>query len=95
MSIRRAPERAWCPDERTRDDAADAKAFANKLVGRFARAIQLGDRHDLLVRGNLEYAVRRRVDDPRAGAHVFGTEVVDDLRPGCGDIADDAATGQP
>ena len=69
-------------DERPRDDAADAEPIADELEGDLAAAIQLRDRHDVFVRGNLKHAVGRRVDDRRAGAHVLRAELVDDRRAG-------------
>ena len=95
VPIRRTGERARCSDERTRDHAPDAKPLAHQLVRNLAGAVQLRDRHDVFVSGNLEHAVGGRVDNQRAGAHVLGTEVIDDLGPRCGKVADDAAPGTP
>ena len=71
-------ERARRPDKRPRDHAADSPADAHQVERDCADAIQLRHRHDVLVRGNLEDAVGRRVDDRRSGAHVLGPELVDD-----------------
>ena len=56
-------------------------ADADEVVGDLADAIQLGNRHDVFVRGDLEDAVGRRVDDRPARLHVLGSELVDDRRP--------------
>ena len=93
VAVRGAREAPGRADERPRDDAADAEPLADQLVGDLAGAIQLGDRHDLFVRGDLEDAVGRRVDDQRAGAHVLGAELVDDLGAGRGLVAEHAAAG--
>ena len=93
VAVRRAREAPRRADERARDHAADAQPFANELVGDLAVAIELANRHDVLVRRDLEDAVGRRVDDRRAGPHVLGSELVDDLRPGSGLVAEHAAPG--
>ena len=43
---------------------------------------------DVFVRGDLEHAVGRRVDDRRAGPHVLGPELVDDRRAGRDRVAE-------
>src|SRR6266487_3044730 len=79
-AIRRAPERPLDADEGARDDAADTHPDTCKLEGDFAPAIQLGNRHDVFVRRDLEDTVGRRVHDWLAGAHVFGAQLLDDGR---------------
>ena len=54
-------------------------------------AIQLVDRDDFLVRGNLEHAVGGRVDDRLAARHVLPPELVDDRGAGGRLVAERAA----
>src|SRR5690242_14104684 len=54
---------------------------------RFANLVELPERDDFLVRGDLEDAVGGSVDDGRAGAHVLGSQFFDDLGAGRGFIA--------
>ena len=65
------------------------------LAGRAAGLVQLLERHRLLVGGDLEDAVGRRVDDPRAGALVLLPQPLDDLGARGGDVADHPAAGAP
>ena len=60
--------------------AAEADALHEHLVGDLALPVQFGDGDDVLVRGDLEHAVGRRVDDRRPGPHVLGPEFLDDHR---------------
>ena len=92
MAVGRALEVPRRADERPRDDAADAEPLADELVRDLTGAIQLGHRDDVFVRGDLEHAVGRRVDDERAGPHVLRAELVDDLRARRGLVAEDAAS---
>ena len=92
-AIRRPLEMARSANERAGDDAADAQPFAGQPVGDFARTIELRNRHDFLVRGDLKHAVGRRVHDPVAGLHVLGAELVDDHRARRGLVAEHAAAG--
>ena len=94
VAVRRPREMAGRADERPRDHAADAEPLADEPVGDLAVAIQLRDRHDVFVRGNLKHAVGRRVDDQRAGAHVLGAELVDDRGARRRLVAEHAAAGQ-
>src|SRR5205823_1799317 len=80
-------------DERTGDDASDSEALARQLVRDIARAIQLRNGDDVLVRGDLKYAVGRRVNDQRAGSQVLRAELVDDLRTRCSLVAEYASSG--
>src|SRR5580765_3618801 len=47
------------------------------------------------MRGNLEHAVSRRVDDRFPGLHVLDTELVDDRGTACGLVGKRAATNSP
>ena len=94
VAVRGARELPGRADERARDDAADAESLADQPVGDLAGAIELGHRHDVFVRGDLEHAVGRRVDDERAGPQVLGAELVDDRRAGRRLVAEHAAAGQ-
>ena len=82
-TVRRARERARLADERPRDDAARRPSprptSSNAIV---TDPVQLVDRDDRLVRGNLEHAVRRRVDDRRTRCACARAELVDDDRAG-------------
>ena len=86
-----ALERAGLADERARDHAARCRSSSHSSRAILADAIQLGERDDLLVRGDLEHAVGRGVDDRLAGAHVLGAELVEDLGAGGGLVAERAA----
>ena len=55
--------------------------------------VELLERDRLLVRGDLEDRVGRRVDDPLAGPLVLLAELLDDLRARRGLVAEHAAPG--
>ena len=57
-----APERARLPDEGAGDDAADVVLIGDE-ARRLADSVQLGQRDDLFVGGDLQHGVGRRVDD--------------------------------
>ena len=79
-------------DKRARDDASD-EIFADQHFSRdLADAIQLFERDHLFVRRDLKDAVRARIDDRFACAHVFIAEFLNDLRAACHDIAECTAT---
>ena len=88
VPIRGSPEVERRSGERTRDDAADAKALADETERDFADAVLLVDRDDVFVRRDLEHAVGRRVDDRLAGPHVLGAQALDDLGARGDDVAD-------
>ena len=88
-AVRGSLERSWSADERPGDDPADPEPLAYELVRDLAGAIQLRHGDDGFVGGDLEHAVCRRVHDERAGPHVLGAELVDDLRSGRRLVADD------
>ena len=62
--------------------------FANKVVADkhrarcFTHCIQICKGDHLLMRGNLEYAVRRSIDDRFSGAHMFIPKLLNDDRAG-------------
>ncbi len=58
-----------------------------------ADRVQLVGRDHVLVRGDLQHRVGRRVDDQVAGGHVLAAEVVDHRRAAVGAVAEDAAAG--
>ena len=58
-----------------------------------AAGVELLELNRLLVRGDLEDRVRRRVDDPLTSALVLLAQLLDDLRPGRRLVAEHAATG--
>ena len=55
-----------------------------------APVVELGDRHDVLVAGDLEDGVGRRVDDGPAGGDVLVAELVDDAGAGGRPVAEHA-----
>jgi hypothetical protein len=52
-----------------------------QFPGDFAHTVQLVDRNYVFVRGNLEYAVARRVHDRLSRPYVFFAQFLDDLSP--------------
>ena len=68
-------------DERTRDNTTDP-VFVDELTRDVAELVQPVEAERLLVRGDLEHAVGRRVDDRLAGRHVLLAEFGDDRRTG-------------
>jgi len=52
--------------------------WLQELAGGAARGVEIGDRHRLLVSRHLKDAVRRRVDDPVAGAALGVTQLIED-----------------
>ena len=93
VAVRGPGEVSRRSDEWSRNDAADAESLSHQLVGGLAGPIQLLDRHDLFVRGDLEHAVGRGIHNPCTGAQVLWTERVDDRRARGRHIADDRTTG--
>ena len=79
MPVRRALVVARLADERPRDHAADRVLAREDLARLPAALVQLLERDRLLVRGDLEDGVRRRVDDPLARLLVLLAELLDDL----------------
>ena len=94
-AVRRPAECAWRADERPRDHASDPEAEPDHLERNLAPAIQLRDRHDVFVRGDLEHAVGRRVHDRLAGPHVLVAELLDDGRAARGLVGRGAAADSP
>ena len=80
------------PDERPRDDAAHFVRAAQNVARDLADSVQLPERDHFFVRGDLEDAVGRSVDDRRAGAHVLVAEFLDDLGAGGRTVAERAAS---
>src|SRR3954471_19157856 len=81
-----------CTDERPRDHAADIEGIDQPARNRtnFIKPLQP---EALLMRGNLKYAVRRRVTDRLPGLHVLVAELFDDLGSGGVPVAKDAREG--
>ena len=65
--------------ERPGDDAADGVLADEQLAGDAAGLVQLLERHDVLVRCDLEDGVGRGVDDPLARLAVLVAVALDDL----------------
>ncbi len=77
--VLRALERAGGAEEGAGDDAADL-VFVAQLSSDFAGLVELLDRHDFFVRGDLENGIGAGIGDPFAGFHVLGAEFVEDDR---------------
>ena len=90
VAARGALERVFAL-KRARNDAPDAVLALADFARQLAVAVQLLDRHNALVRGDLQNAVRRGVNNQLAGPDVFPAVVGDDLRAGIGLVAEDAA----
>ena len=82
-------------DKRTRDDAAHLQLARQQLARNLAVAVQLFQRHNRLVRRDLEHAVRRGIDDQLAGFDVFLAQLVENRRAGGGLVAQRAAADRP
>ena len=95
VAVGGAREIARRADERPRDDAAHFVRPAQNLARGFADLVQLPERDHLFVRGHLEDAVGRGVNDGRAGAHVLGAQFLDDLGARGGLVAQRAAADAP
>src|SRR3954447_2032312 len=83
---------AGCTDERSRDHAADIEGIDQPARDR-TNVIKPLQPEALLMRGNLKYAVRRRVTDRLPGLHVLVTELFDDLCSGGVPVAQDTRKG--
>ena len=94
-AIRGALETSGRADKRPGDHPADAESFSDEFIRDLARPIQLWQRHDVFVRRDLEDAVSRCVHDERAGAHVVGPELVENLRARGRLVAQHATSGLP
>src|SRR5207247_3899962 len=93
VTVRRVLVVAGLADERTRDHAADRMLAGEDLARNPAGFVELFERNVLLVRGDLEDGVGRRVDDPLARLLVLLAQLLDDLRPRGGFVAEHAAPG--
>ena len=89
-----ALERARLAAERARDDAADGVLAAHDLARRLAGRVELGGRHLVDVRGDLEHRVGRGVDDQVAGREVLLAVVLDRVGAAVGLVEQDAAAGR-
>ncbi|MNC22616.1 hypothetical protein D3C75_706210 [compost metagenome] len=84
------------PHKRAGNNAANRKFRAqSKLPGDLTGLVQLLQRNNLLMGGDLEYAVRRRVYNPGAGLHMLLTQLVQNFRAGRRFITEDAPAGAP
>jgi hypothetical protein len=79
--------------ERPGDHAPDRVLAGQDLAGELAAAIELVERDRLDVSRDLEDRVGRRIDDPLPRALVFLAELLDDLCPRGGLVAEHAAAG--
>jgi hypothetical protein len=80
VAVRRPVVVAGLAEERPRDHTPDRVFAGEDSARRLAGRVELGQRHGLLVRGDLEDGVGRRVDDPLAGPLMLLAELLDDLR---------------
>ena len=67
--------------KRAGDDASDGVLAAEQLTRELTDAVELGQRHHVLVGCDLEDGVGRSVDDELARAHVLVAQRGDDLGP--------------
>ena len=81
--------------KRPRNHAAHFVGAAQDLARGFAYFVKFPQRNHLFVRGYLEDAVGRRVDDGRARPHVRSPQFLDDLGARSGLVAERAAPGAP
>src|SRR5438034_4529598 len=81
VAIRRPLVVAGLADERPGDDAADRVPSGQDLARDATTVVELLERDRLLVGGDLEHGVGRRVDDPLACLLVLLAELLDDLGP--------------
>ncbi len=93
VAVRRALVVAGLAGERTCDDAADRVRPREDAARDLAGRVQLVERDRLLVRGDLEHRVGGGVDDPLARLLVLLAELLDDVRPRRGLVADHAPAG--
>ena len=91
VPVRRALVVPRLADERPGDHPADGVLAREDLARDAAGVVELLERDRLLVRGDLEDGVGRRVDDPLAGLLVLLAELLDDLRPRRRPVAEHAA----
>ena len=88
-AVASADEMALGPDERPGDDAPYfIRADADFAARNVADAVQFFQGDDVVVGGNLEDAVCRRVDDGQARAEMFRPQAFDDFRARRDFIAD-------
>src|SRR5262245_206523 len=74
--------RCTIANEGSRYDPADSKRIDQPTHDR-TDTVKALEPEDLLMGGNLEHAVCRRVADRRAGSHVLLSQLGDDFRAGC------------
>ncbi len=93
MAVRRPDVVAGLADERPGDDAPDGVLAREDLARRAATVVELLERDRLLVRGDLEDGVGRRVDDPLSRSLVLLAELLDDLGARSRLVAEHSAGG--
>ncbi len=74
-----APKISYRAGKGTRDHSANAIRPIEQLSRNLANPVQLGNRDHFFVRGNLEDAVARRVDDRKTGADVLFAKLFDNF----------------
>ena len=93
MPVRRALVVPRLADKGASDHTADGVLAGEDLAGDAAGVVELVERDRLLVRSDLEHRIRRRVHDPLARLLVLLPQLLDDLRPRRGPVAQHAAAG--
>ena len=86
-----ADERSRQSREGSRDDPRHGVPACQQAPGSLAPLVETVEGHDIHVRGDLEDAVGRGVDDGPPGGHVLGPQFVDDRRSRSGLVAEDRA----
>src|SRR3989442_12019189 len=79
VPARRARVSSARPIERPRNYAAHAVRTVEQFPRDFAHPVELGDRDNVFVRGDLKHAVTRCIDNWKAGAHMLIAELFDDF----------------
>ena len=73
-------ERPGLPNERPRDDTAQAILRHREIEGDCVDSILFLYGNNVFMRGDLKHAVGRRIDDRLTRSHVLRAEVRDNLR---------------
>ena len=90
-----ARKAAGLPLERPRNHPPHLMRRRQQFARGLAHAVELLHRDNFFVRGNLEDAVGRGIDNGRAGLHVLRAQLFDDLRPARRFVAQRLAAYRP
>ena len=91
-TFRSTHERVRRPVERPGDHAPDSVAPGQERARDLAPAVQLRERDDVDVRGDLEHRVAARVHDGAPGGQMVDPQLGDDLGPRGRHVAEDPTT---